>query len=406
MILHGASNIDKALEVSRRFQRHVVTATLLIIKAAIEDDRILVLKLYDQIIQGLHGKIPLTKEDNLSELQYCILSGDINTMVPMKIAQSNNSSAVQEILILRTGINRNKRQVTWSSLHLTQVEISWLEKILWVKKLSLSNNKLISLPLKIGSYLKQCTELDLQSNLLHDIPSCLLELPCIIELNLSHNKIVKVPNVQEWSNLLTVLDLSYNCLRSLPDSVVASSLQNLNISHNQFSTVSPCVCAFTGLTTLNISYNSQITALPFELGQLKNVSIEFYGLNLKNVPRHARVNTFELTKYLRYQLSRFRSYFHMKLILLGREGTGKSTLLEQLLGDKKSTHCLGVDEWKYTPSMNRETFTFTIWNISRQEDSLLLSKRSLCLLVWNITKGNDGVSELKPWLNIISKKSC
>ena len=265
---------------------------------------------------------------------------------------------------------------------------------------------MISLPLSIGRYLNHCTKLDLQNNLLGEIPPCLLELPSIIKLNLSYNKTVKIPNVQEWSNLLTELDLSYNCLKSLPDSVVAPSLQNLNISHNQFSTVPLCVCAFTGLTTLNISYNSQITALPFELGQLKHLCIDFCGLNLKNRPVHARVNTLELTRYLRYQLSRFRSYFHMKLILLGREGTGKSTLLEQLLDDKKSTHCLGVDEWKYTPSMNKVTFKFTIWDISRQEDSLLLlSKRSLYLLVWNITEEDCGVSELKPWLNIISARA-
>ena len=130
LILYGASNIDKALEKSRRLHRHTLTATLLIIKAAIEDDRNLVLKLYGEDVRGLPTKIPLTEEDNLTELQACILNGDINVAFPIEIAQSNNSSAVREVLLLKTGINRFKRKVYWSGLHLTQVEISLLKKIL------------------------------------------------------------------------------------------------------------------------------------------------------------------------------------------------------------------------------------------------------------------------------------
>jgi len=39
--------------------------------------------------------------------------------------------------------------------------------------------------------------------------------------------------------------------------------------------------------------------------------------------------------------------------------------------------------------MNRETFKFTIWNISRQEEcQLLSSKRSLYFLVWSVTDGD------------------
>ena len=266
---------------------YTVTATLLIIKAAIEDDQNLVLKLYGEDIQGLlQTKVPLKEKDNFTEVQHCVLNGHVNLSFAMEIAQKNNSFAVRELLLLRTGINRCKRVVSWSGLHLTQVEISLLEKILWIKDLLLSDNKLISLPLKIGGYLKHCNELNLQNNLLSEVPLSLLKLPCIIKLNLSHNKIVKIPNVQVWSNSLTVLDLSYNCLRSLPNnSIGAPSLQNLNISHNQFRTVPQCICSFTGLTMLNISYNSQITTLPFELGQLKNICvIDFSGLNFKNIP--------------------------------------------------------------------------------------------------------------------------
>ena len=157
--------------------------------------------------------------------------------------------------------------VLWFGLRLTQLEISWLQKVHWVKKLRLANNGLTSLSPQMGSYLKQCTKLDLQQNKLHEIPHCLLELPSINELNLSHNNnIVKIPDVPEWSASLCVLDLSYNRLSSLPNSAVAPTLKNLNIGNNQFHTVPHCVCSFIGLTTLNIAYNSEILALPSELG--------------------------------------------------------------------------------------------------------------------------------------------
>ena len=45
LILRGATNIDDALAKSRKEKQYAVTAALLIIRAAIENDRILVLKL-------------------------------------------------------------------------------------------------------------------------------------------------------------------------------------------------------------------------------------------------------------------------------------------------------------------------------------------------------------------------
>ena len=80
----------------------------------------------------------------------------------------------------------------------------------------------------MGKYLRQCTKLDLQLNKLHEIPSCLLELPNLSdhELNLSHNNLVSIPDIPEWSASLSVLDLSYNHLSNLPGSAVACALKN------------------------------------------------------------------------------------------------------------------------------------------------------------------------------------
>ena len=78
-------------------------------------------------------------------------------------------------------------------------------KIHWV---SLASNEFTSLPPEMGSYLKQCTKLELQQNRVSEIPHCLLELPSINELNLSHNDVVKIPDVPKWS----LLCLHLTCL--------------------------------------------------------------------------------------------------------------------------------------------------------------------------------------------------
>ena len=411
LILFGATSTDYALAKSRKGKQYAVTAALLIIKAAMENDRILVLKLYGENVQR-DTKIPLTEEDNLEELQAAVAGGNIRTVVPIEISRRNNASAVREELLLRTDVDKENGVVLWFGLQLKQLEISWLRKIYWVKKLRLTRNEFASLPPEMGSYLKQCTKLYLQWNRIREIPACLLELPSINELNLSHNDIIRIPDVPEWSASLSVLDLSYNRLSNLPISAVAHTLKNLNISNNRFRTVPYCVCSFVGLTTLNIANNSEIVALTYELGRLKNlVNLNLDGLNnLNDPPRSVRVTTADCIQYLNCRLRSARGYYRMKMMVVGKQAMGKSTIVARLhdkdIGNE-STVGVEISEWKYVPAYNKKTFHFSIWDFGGQEEyyatyHCFLSKRSLYLLVWNITEGDKGVADLKPWLNNIS----
>ena len=133
LILNGATNIEIALAESRKLKQHTVTAALLIIIAAMENDRILVLKLYGENVQGQETKIPLTEEDDLTELQAVVATSNISTVIPIEISQRNNASAVREELLLRTDVDKDSGVVLWFGLCLTQLEISWLRKIYWVK---------------------------------------------------------------------------------------------------------------------------------------------------------------------------------------------------------------------------------------------------------------------------------
>ena len=415
LILRGATNIDEALSKSRKLKEHAVAAALLIIKAAMENDKILVLKLYGENVQGQQTKIPLTAEDDLGKLQAAVSSSNFKTVIPIELSRRHNASAVREELLLRKDVDKSNGTVLWFGLRLMQLEISWLRKIYWVQTLKLARNEFTSVPPEMGNHLKQCVKLDLQRNKLRDIPRSLLELPSIKELNLSHNDLVNIPDVPEWSASLVVLDLSNNHLSNLPNSAVASALKNLNISDNRFRVVPHCVCSFIRLTVLNIANNSEIVALPSELGRLKNLLIlNLNGLNdLNDPPKSVRGSTGDCIRYLNSRLRGARGYYRMKLMLVGKQAMGKTTLVARLHNREvgnDSTIGVDVSEWKYTPAYNKRSFHFSIWDFAGQEEyyathQCFLSNHSLYLLVWNVTEGEAGVADLKPWLNNISVRA-
>ena len=100
----------------------------------------------------------------------------------------------------------------------------------------------------------------------------------------------------------------------------------------------------------------------------------------------------------------------MKLILFGKQGVGKSTIVARLQGREignESTVGVDVSEWKYAPAFSRKTFHFRVWDFAGQEEyyatyQCFMSKRSLFLLVRKVTEGDAGIADLKPWLDNIS----
>jgi len=411
LILRGASYIDEALEKSRDLQKYSVIATLLIVKAAMYHDQNLVLMLYGENVDGLVTKVPVTQRDNLSKLQNCVLDQSFKTAVAIEMSRRYKAFQVREELLLRTGIDKQEGTVLWFGLRLTQLEISWLMKVQWVKELMLARNEFSTLPTEMGNYLKHCTKIDLQQNKLHKVPSSLLELPCIATLNLSHNDIVEIPDVPQLPASLFELELSYNHLRSLPN-FGAPKLEKLDISYNQFHTIPDCVCTFLTLTELNIAHNSAILTLPNQLGQLKilrNFNLE--GLNdLTYPPKNFRATTEDCIRYLNSQLRNASEYLCMKLVVLGKCGKGKSTIVARLLGKQINTesYSIVISNWKCTPqSPGKRPFNFRIWHFAHEEGydatyHCFLSKRSMYLLLWNINDGDTGVSSLKPYLDCIS----
>ena len=418
IIKHSDSlDINAALARATEVQSHAVLALLLLVKAAFNDDVNLVSTLYEASNHP-HYDNPLINNCDLRSIQSAIQEKQVTTAVPIEIARREKRVAVREELLLRTDTNMAEGTVFWYGLHLTELEVSWLKRIHWVKKLQLARNDFQTLPPQMGNYLKHVTKINLKSNLLREIPRCLLELPCIEELNLSYNKLQEIPEVHEWATPLAVLDLSHNELQSLPQYCEAPNLKRLSISHNKFRQVPKCICSFTNLTTLELGHNIGILELPVEMGRLQNLStLDLTGLDdINEPPKGIRNDAKRCIAYLNPKLRNTQGYYHMKLILLGKQKTGKSTLVARLHGkqvresDYQTTVGIDVSEWRFSPRIGKQTFTFSIWDFGGQEEyyathQCFLTERSLYLLVWNITHGEEGVRELKPWLDSIALRA-
>ena len=259
-------------------------------------------------------------------------------------------------------------------------------------------------------------KLDLQHNELVTVPRCLFELPSLNELNLSNNKLIEIPDVHEWSPGLTVLDLSSNELSALPADVVAPSIRTLNISYNRFRTVPLSVCSFMSLQHLNISYNPDILSLPVEMGRLQNlIKLVTDGLkDLSDPPRNMQRDARDCVRYLNSKLRSARKFYRMKLMLVGKQNRGKTTLVARLqgldVGINQSTVGVDVSEWHYAGGLGRRKYQFSIWDFGGQEEyyathQCFLSERSMYLLLWNVKHGEQGIQELKPWLDNIALRA-
>ena len=254
-------------------------------------------------------------------------------------------------------------------------------------------------------------KLDLKHNDLSHIPHCLLELPKLVELNLSHNSLKEIPDVVEWSPCLTVLDLSHNQLSSMPINVIALAIRVLDLSYNKFQQVPLCICFFTTLHSLNLSENRNILQLPAELGQLSQLS--YFKLNglkdLNDPPKNLLKDPSDCIRYLKSKLRCTKGFFKMKLMIVGQASCGKTTLATKLQGkDCRNESTVGIDvsEWQYKPSLGKNKFRFSIWDIGGHEGyyaicQCLLSERSLYLVLFNL-KHKEGIQELELWLNNIA----
>ena len=156
LILKGATNREDCLETAIDEKKPHSRAMLLLVRAGDNGNKDIVKKLFGDPTANVGGLSPREfSDDQFPDIQRAVLSGKISTIVPIEIARRNGNRAVREELLIRTEVYLEEGSVFWHNLHLLSLDISWLRRISWVKRLRLARNGFKLLPPEMGTYLKQ-----------------------------------------------------------------------------------------------------------------------------------------------------------------------------------------------------------------------------------------------------------
>ncbi|XP_057330472.1 leucine-rich repeat serine/threonine-protein kinase 1 [Microplitis mediator] len=222
----------------------------------------------------------------------------------------------------------------------------------------------------------------------------------------------------------------------------------LDVSSNQLKEIPYNIYELNNLSVLNISGNVDITELPPQMGLLSRLwNLNTQGCRLqeplKSMIESKKYKTMDVVGYLKSVLEDAKPYARMKLMIVGIQGIGKTSLLEQLRQEgevpnkkKSSEHwtkrmgnknintktakgttisTVGVDigDWIYEKKVRGQSshgpVYFRTWDFGGQKEyyathQYFLSKRSLYIVVWRIIDGLKGINEIFQWLvNIQSR---
>ena len=332
-----------------------------------------------------------------------------------------------------------------SGLELTRLpeEISQLTQL---QRLDLSNNRLVTLPDTI-SQLTQLKQLYLDDNQLAALPDSISQLVQLLSLGLANNQFTTLPESVSQLAQLLLLGLASNQFTTLPESISQlaqlqvlylyknhltilpdtfdqlTQLQELYLSLNQFTTLPDTIIQLTQLQKLDLAYN-QLTVLPDTLRKLGSLEqLYLHGNDALGLPTEVlgpiwskvvldKATPAKATDILDYYF-RTRGGKHplneAKLILVGRGGVGKTSLVNQLVYNKfereeKKTEGIKITEWPLRLN-GKEDVRLNMWDFGGQEimhatHQFFLTQRSLYLLVLNGRGGGED-ADAEYWLKLI-----
>jgi len=221
---------------------------------------------------------------NLSELGLTSLPSEIGNLInltELNLSKNKLTSLPNEIgnLINLQKLYLSGGIVGWGRYDNQLISLPpEIGKLINLKVLDLRDNKLTSLPPEIGKLIN-LKELDLSSNQFTSLPSFITQLTKLEELK----TILKIPKeINEFLGLNrakrriaeaeATLDLSLLYLTSLPNIRHLINLTELDLKHNQLTSLPNIIDGLINLTKLDLSDN-HLTSLPNEIGALINLKV-------------------------------------------------------------------------------------------------------------------------------------
>src|SRR5271165_6093836 len=271
--------------------------------------------------------------------------------------------------------------------------------------LDLSNNQLNTLPESIGR-LSGLWRLSLSNNRLNTLPESIGQLSQLQELYLLDNQLSALPESIGQLSRLQELYLSRNQLSALPESIGRlSGLQELNLSRNQLSALPESIGQLSQLQVLHLS-NNQLSALPESIGQLSQLQkLHLHGNPGLSLPDEVLGPTMEeffgpqkrspkppreiLDYYFATRGVKGRALREAKLIVVGRGGAGKTSLIKRLKGEpfdprEAETHGINIRELELACAdgpVHARVWDFGGQHVLHAMHEFFLTARSLYLLV-------------------------
>ncbi|CAF0874165.1 unnamed protein product, partial [Brachionus calyciflorus] len=289
-----------------------------------------------------------------------------------------------------------------------------------------------------------------------------IKLENLKSLNLSNNKIKKLDLMFDLSGSQTQEidseDEENKNLKSPKKSLIFKSkneerinniskllypnLTHLDISNNLINRLSGSISYIENLSHLNAASNFELQKISPKLGLLTKL----WNLDLKSCPSikdvqldsliRQKTKTSDILGYLKSILDNSRPYNRVKLMFVGVQAIGKTTLLNKLREEsgysspKNNLSTVGIDinEWTYERPKNakpiQEYFnvymeqnsknfgpiTFRTWDFAGQKEyytthQYFISKRAIYLVCWKMTEEEKGINEIHHWLSNIQTRA-